>query len=1136
MSTDRHAPLALLLAALAGCGGGGGAAPASAPTGNLVGGTATTFAEVFRNFLTDGVATLDEDVSAIWPSGIPLLNIPDTEHTKSCGVAGSSSATVSGGGAAFTLVFDRCEDRTGFVIDGKVVFGFSNIDNVQGAFDYQITYTALTFTAPFGKHASNGSVSIHTVSSGGMHTHSLTINQTVEENIISPTFTAQSSSSADTEESQPSQRFTAEALTATVRHGQANYYGLEVNGAGGAISVDGTGSANVAYQPSTSEVVLTGAHDSEVFIGLDGAFYSIRSTDAQGQEHVVSISTDRIPSLEALDGVNSPPLIDPIPDTDVAVGHTSKLDLRSAVLDPDLDPLVWTLTVASGPPGATLDVVRTAEGRYTLGGAVAGEYVLGLTVTDPTQASAHATLRVRVLVDTDHDGTFDVYDVDDDNDGVADANDAFPLDPNETLDTDHDGIGNHADPDDDNDGVPDDRDPFPLDPACSSGQECLTSTLTNADAVLSDQAGSLYFVVFAAKTVYLWDSATHSFGAAWHLGSAVPSDSLLRKAVYVPQHHRFYFGYNNGAITYVDAGVGIERGFASVPLEVGGLGDAGNFLLAQDGSGAWATHYVLGADGALRASADWNYYSRVYAFNQPQARVYFFRDGVSPNDLHYEQIDQVTGAIVSAGETPYHGSYGIMPPIVFSPAGDLVLIGSGNLFRTTDLTWTGAIPGNISAAIWDAGDGLIVLRSVGGRTAVERRDAALRVVEQREFDGVPRGVFKTPNGYVVVGMRPDRVVISDYRASDDTDADGVVNTLDAFPLDPAASIDTDGDGFPDEWNAGRSAADSTTGLVLDAYPNEAACHLPQQGDGTTCDVAGAIPAYVPDRIVADLGGNVFLLSAVNKKIYRYSATTGRGVSPISLGAAAWSSSPTPNVMEYSPAHQRLYVGYDSGAVTYVDLTEPQPRERPFTTVATRVGGIGAAGDYVVIQDFSGAWATHYYYDRAGVLRDSAEWNYYSRDYEWNETLHREYFFRDNMSPDDLHYEEIAGDGSILSAGETPYHGSYQIVPPIVMSPDDRYVLLGSGDIYRADALTWYRSLVSGTDFVALIWDGNGTITGVRDVAGLSHIDRYDANQLWIAEEEHAGRPLALVDYSGGYLLVSQDGAKPQFTVIGKSPN
>jgi hypothetical protein len=279
-------------------------------------------------------------------------------------------------------------------------------------------------------------------------------------------------------------------------------------------------------------------------------------------------------------------------------------------------------------------------------------------------------------------------------------------------------------------------------------------------------------------------------------------------------------------------------------------------------------------------------------------------------------------------------------------------------------------------------------------------------------------------------------------------------------------------------------------------------------------------------------GNVFLLSAVNKKIYRYSATTGRDVSPISLGAAAWSSSPTPKVMEYSPAHQRLYVGYDSGVVTYVDLTEPQPRERPFTTVATPVGGIGAAGDYVVIQDFSGPWATHYYYDRGGVLHDSAAWNYYSSDYEWNETLHREYFFRDTY----LQYEEIAGDGSILSVGDTPFHDSYQIVPPIVMSPDDQYVLLGSGDIYRADILTWYRSLVSGTDFVGLIWDGNGTITGVRDVAGSSHIDRYDATQRWIAEEEHAGRPLALVDYSGGYLLVSHDGAKPQFTVIGKSPN
>ena len=47
---------------------------------------------------------------------------------------------------------------------------------------------------------------------------------------------------------------------------------------------------------------------------------------------------------------------------------------------------------------------------------------------------------------------------------MEDANDAFPLDPEETLDTDGDTIGNNADTDDDNDGVEDANDAFPLDP------------------------------------------------------------------------------------------------------------------------------------------------------------------------------------------------------------------------------------------------------------------------------------------------------------------------------------------------------------------------------------------------------------------------------------------------------------------------------------------------------------------------------------------------------------------------------------------------------------------------------------------------------------------------------------------------
>ena len=55
----------------------------------------------------------------------------------------------------------------------------------------------------------------------------------------------------------------------------------------------------------------------------------------------------------------------------------------------------------------------------------------------------------------------------------------------------------------------------------------------------------------------------------------------------------------------------------------------------------------------------------------------------------------------------------------------------------------------------------------------------------------------------------------------DTDGDGVANADDDFPNDPAASLDTDGDGAPDSWNAGATAQQiEASFLVLDAYPND----------------------------------------------------------------------------------------------------------------------------------------------------------------------------------------------------------------------------------------------------------------------------------------------------------------------------
>ena len=72
----------------------------------------------------------------------------------------------------------------------------------------------------------------------------------------------------------------------------------------------------------------------------------------------------------------------------------------------------------------------------------------------------------------------------------------------------------------------------------------------------------------------------------------------------------------------------------------------------------------------------------------------------------------------------------------------------------------------------------------------------------------------------------------------DTDDDGTEDAFDAFPYDPAASKDTDGDGYPDEWNPGMTEVDSTTGLKLDKYPNDPKkWEVDSDGDG------GLIPGF-----------------------------------------------------------------------------------------------------------------------------------------------------------------------------------------------------------------------------------------------------------------------------------------------------
>jgi len=61
----------------------------------------------------------------------------------------------------------------------------------------------------------------------------------------------------------------------------------------------------------------------------------------------------------------------------------------------------------------------------------------------------------------------------------------------------------------------------------------------------------------------------------------------------------------------------------------------------------------------------------------------------------------------------------------------------------------------------------------------------------------------------------------------DRDADGVADGADAFPLDPAASLDSDGDGYPDRWNENITDEQIlNSGLNIDYCPDDPSCCCP----------------------------------------------------------------------------------------------------------------------------------------------------------------------------------------------------------------------------------------------------------------------------------------------------------------------
>lgn len=686
--------------------------------------------------------------------------------------------------------------------------------------------------------------------------------------------------------------------------------------------------------------------------------------------------------------------------------------------------------------------------------------------------------------------------------------------------------------DSDKDGTPDDSDAAPNDPLCAAASDasngvCYLRTLAASRLTIVGNANGRVFFKSEddALRLYAYDMNTRHF-----LGRTVMTGYTPTTYAYVPEHARLYVGDSNGNIhAYAESMQEDSKVFAKLPQRVGGLAMAGKFLVAQDDSGAWSTHYIYDQLGTLVQSKDWNYYSGHYTWSSALSRLYFFRDSSTPNDLMYETIDQATGKITAAGETPYHGAYEIKGPIRVSASGGKVLLGSGDVYSAPELTWGGNIGKSFNDAAWLQNDELVTLTASGANTRLSRFNTTRKLVEEIEVKGELLGFGQTATANYVIVKHATHVEFASYVPSDDSDGDGVPNWQDRFPLDKTAAVDSDNDGYPDAFLKNYTSADSPTGLTRDFYPNDASCHALEQGDGTNCNYNQLIPAYMPDLTLTDAQGTVYLLHKASQRIYRWSPTKRDYIAPLVVGQAAAYGTTPPSVMTYSASHNRLYFGYANGALTYIDLAGDS-RETPFAVLAGAVGGIAAAGNFILAQDPSGAWATHYVLDKQGTITQAKEWNYYSRYYEWNPNQSRMYFFRDDTSPNDLMFEEVdQGSGKIIASGDSPYHGDHNIAGPIRVSPAGGRIVTGAGYIYSTSDLKVVKNLGSG--FIDAQWRDDGSLVTISSSGLNTSIATYSPALALVKTELLSGVPKALLRSGATIYVVTQDGSRPSFNLV-----
>lgn len=488
-------------------------------------------------------------------------------------------------------------------------------------------------------------------------------------------------------------------------------------------------------------------------------------------------------------------------------------------------------------------------------------------------------------VDTDADGEPDAVDTDDDGDEVADKDDFFPLDPAASADNDHDGSPDQwndglnenmstsrprltLDDDDDNDGLPDSTETEQgTDPLIIDTDGDFADVWSNIEqarnwrgVALSGDGTQRYGAVrsgavYRTTSPNSWEAVTGPpSGRAWDAlatssdGSVVVATEYTATAADPPP--QVWLSEDSGATWS-----GLPKtGVLSVNwMSDVALSDDGNVIaLANDG---------FGTNGDLFVSTDRGVSWSVFDSNKRWSAIAMSSDGVrmAAVDRAGGTTGQDFGRVWTSADSGATWVEQLASPalsnwsdIAMSADGrTLVTVAgngvAGNIYVSTDFGVTWSENPSVGAARWAS-----VTASADGRRMVAGvQNGAIYLSTDTGTTWNPINSVGAAN-WTSVSLSDNGLTLLAARANGQLVVwEGAGDAEDDLPTNAAASVDTDGDGAPNAWNAGcEPACQDSSNLKIDDFPSASAASIDTDGDGqpdnwnagcdSTCQLASGL--------------------------------------------------------------------------------------------------------------------------------------------------------------------------------------------------------------------------------------------------------------------------------------------------------